>query len=143
MRVLAFNCGSSSIKCAAIETGSGARTFELRLENLGRDDPRLTVGETCRMLDGRQDFAAAIGIVLSELRGRWADLGRIDAVAHRVVHGGERFSAPALIDADLVTQLGALDRLAPLHNPPATLAIRGARELFANLPHIAVFDTAF
>lgn len=143
MRVLAFNCGSSSIKCAVVETGSGARTFELRVEDAGRKQPRLIIGDSCRNLDGNPDFAAAIDIVLAELRARWAGLGRIDAIVHRVVHGGERFTAPALIAAEMVEQLVELERLAPLHNPPAIRAIRGARELFANIPHVAVFDTAF
>ena len=143
MRVLAFNCGSSSIKCAVVETDSGARTFELRVEDAGREQPRLVIGDSGRNLDGHPDFAAAMDIVLAELRARWAGFGRIDAVVHRVVHGGERFTAPTLIDPEVVARLGELERLAPLHNPPAIRAIRGARELFANIPHVAVFDTAF
>lgn len=123
MRILAFNCGSSSVKCAAIESDSGTRTFDLRVENV----------ETMAAIDG----------VLTELRNRWSELGKIDAVVHRVVHGGERFRAPTLIEPDVVAQLGELTRLAPLHNPPAIHAIRGARALFANIPHVAVFDTAF
>ena len=143
MRVLAFNCGSSSIKCAAIESDPGVRYFDLRVENIGRDEPWLIAGESRRKLAPRLDFAGAIDAVSAELRGRWADLGKIDAVAHRVVHGGERFTAPALIDAGVVAQLGEFEALAPLHNPPAIQAIRAARELFANVPQVAVFDTAF
>jgi len=126
MRIFAFNCGSSSIKCAVLEGDPLKRTIELRVENVGSSD----TGE-------------AIGVVLNELRDRRAELGKIDAVVHRVVHGGERFTAPTLIDAGALAQLGELERLAPLHNPPAIQAIRGARELFANIPHVAVFDTAF
>ncbi|HEU5136161.1 MAG TPA: acetate/propionate family kinase [Steroidobacteraceae bacterium] len=143
MRVLAFNCGSSSIKCAVIGSDSGARPFELRVENIGRDAPCLTAGEMRRALAPKMDFAAAIVAVCDELRSRWAGLGKIDAVVHRVVHGGERFTAPTLIDAGVLAQLGDLERLAPLHNPPAIAAIKAARELFANVPHVAVFDTAF
>jgi acetate kinase len=143
VRALAFNCGSSSIKCAVVECDSGARTFELRVENIGRDAPCLVAGECRRLLPPGTDFAAAVDAVLGEFRKRWVDLGKIDAVVHRVVHGGERFTEPTVIDAGMLSQLADLERLAPLHNPPAIAAIRAARELFTNTPHVAVFDTAF
>jgi acetate kinase len=143
VRILAFNCGSSSIKCAVIEGDSGARPFELRVEGIGRDEPWLVAGQSRRKLGPNLDFAAAIEVVSAEFRAHWAELGKIDAVVHRVVHGGERFTAPARIDDSVLAQLSALDRLAPLHNPPATRMIRGARGLFANIPHVAIFDTAF
>jgi acetate kinase len=126
VRILAFNCGSSSIKCAVLEGDPLARTFDLKLE-----------------LAAKLDMAASIDAALTELRDHWTRLGKLDAVVHRVVHGGSRFTAPTLIDAQVLDQLGELERLAPLHNPPAIRAIRGARGLFANVPHIAVFDTAF
>ncbi len=143
MHVLAFNCGSSSIKCAVLDTDSGARLFELRVENIGREETGLIAGDNRRKLAPNSNFAAAIGAVLDEFRNHWVDYGRIHAVVHRVVHGGERFTAPTLIDAGVLAQLGELERLAPLHNPPAIAAIRAAGELFANVPHIAVFDSAF
>jgi acetate kinase len=143
VHILALNCGSSSIKCAVVDTVSGARTLELHVESLGREAPRLIVGESIRKLPAGTSFESAIGVVLAELRDRWTAFGKLDAVVHRVVHGGARFTAPTLIEADVVAQLTELERLAPLHNPPAIRAIRGARELFANIPHIAIFDTAF
>ena len=143
MRILTFNCGSSSIKCATVDSDSGTRSFELRVENIGQAEPQLIVGEARRPLAAQSGVAAAIDTVLAELRNRSARLGKIDAAVHRVVHGGERFTAPTLIQADVVEQLAALERLAPLHNPPAVQAIRGARELFAGIPHVAIFDTAF
>lgn len=143
MRILAFNCGSSSIKCAVIEGDPGTRRFELRVEHIGRDAPSLITGETHRQLPSKLDFAAAIDTVSAELRSRSAQLGALDAVVHRVVHGGEHFVTPTLIDAGVLAQLGELERLAPLHNPPAIHAIRAARQVFANIPHVAVFDTAF
>jgi acetate kinase len=143
VRVLALNCGSSSIKCAVVDTVSGTRAFELHVENLAREAPLLTVGESSRKLAAGTDFASAIAAVLAELRDRWAALGKLDAVVHRVVHGGVRFTAPTLVEADVLARLAELERLAPLHNPPAIQAIRGARELFASIPHVAIFDTAF
>jgi acetate kinase len=69
--------------------------------------------------------------------------GGVVAVAHRVVHGGTRFSAPVLIDAGVERELAALSELAPLHNEPALAAIARARRILPAVPHVAVFDTAF
>ncbi len=68
---------------------------------------------------------------------------RVDAVGHRLVHGGERFSAPTLIDDDMLNKLTELIELAPLHNAPAIEAIRAARVALPDAAHVAVFDTAF
>jgi acetate kinase len=143
MRVFAFNCGSSSIKCAVVDGQTGARSFELRIEHIGGPSTRLIVANTDTSLKGAIDVASAIDLVFEELSQRWTDFGRIDAVVHRVVHGGELFSAPVLIDTQVLAQLDEIEHLAPLHNPPAMRAIRKARELFSNVPHIAAFDTAF
>jgi acetate kinase len=69
--------------------------------------------------------------------------GSLDAVAHRVVHGGARFREPVLIDDDVVRELESLTELAPLHNAPALAAIREARRLLPEVPQVAVFDSAF
>ncbi len=106
-----------------------ARGFELRIENIGTTET--------------PDFPAALDALLSQLRARWSELGELDAVVHRIVHGGERFTGTTLIDDAALVALGTLDRLAPLHNPPALAAVRSLRELFARVPHVAVFDTAF
>jgi acetate kinase len=143
VRILAFNCGSSSIKCAVVDSETGVRSFELHIDNIGRASSGLRVGDTRRELASAPDFSAAIDVALAELRNRWAELGKLEAVVHRVVHGGERFTAATLIGTDEVAQLTALERLAPLHNPPAITTIRRMRNLFPNIPHVAVFDTAF
>lgn len=123
--LLAINCGSSSMKCAVIESPGDARTFELRVERAGRT--------TDAMIDD----------TIEQLRRHWPAMGRLDAVVHRVVHGGSLFVAPTLIDDDMLAKLRGLDHLAPLHNPPAVRAIQGARAVFPHIPHVAVFDTAF
>jgi acetate kinase len=80
----------------------------------------------------------------SEPVARFGDVPReVAAAGHRVVHGGSHFREPVLIDAHVERELGALDELAPLHNTPAVAAIREARRLLPDLPHVAVFDTAF
>jgi acetate kinase len=72
-----------------------------------------------------------------------ADAPPVDAVGHRVVHGGERFTAPTAIDEDVLAELERLIELAPLHNAPALDAIRKAQSALPDVPHVAVFDTAF
>jgi len=67
----------------------------------------------------------------------------VDAVAHRIVHGGTRFREPVVIDDDVENELGALTELAPLHNGPAVAAVDAARRALPDVPHVAVFDTAF
>jgi acetate kinase len=126
MRILALNCGSSSLKCAVIDPASPAPRMEVRVE---------------RPLEGKAQTQASIDAALAELRG--LELGELDAVVHRVVHGGERFTEPVIVDDAVLQELVELEPLAPLHNPPAIHAIRRARESFGSIPHVAVFDTAF
>ncbi len=120
-RILALNSGSSSVKFRLVETGS-ERTLAAGLVE------RVEAG-------GHGD---AIARVLAELPE-----GPIDAVGHRVVHGGADFTAATAIDARVEERIDALAELAPLHNPPALAGIRAAREALPGVPGVAVFDTAF
>jgi acetate kinase len=124
MRVLALNCGSSSVKSALIDTVHGRRLREIQVENVG-SDPR-----------------AAVDGLLAEYRGLGASMSP-EAVVHRVVHGGEKFREPTRLDDSVLGEIEQLDHLAPLHNPPALAAIRRARAALPEIPHFAVFDTAF
>jgi acetate kinase len=124
MLIFALNCGSSSLKSAAIDTGRRARLLEFRMENL--DTP---------------DLADAVDDALSRLR---QGSGKPpDAIVHRIVHGGERFLHATQIDDGVLGEIERLNRLAPLHNPPALAAVRQARNQFPQTPHVAVFDTAY
>jgi acetate kinase len=91
------------------------------------------------------DHAAALQVAFDELAqaGRHHDTLGLVAVGHRVVHGGPDLYRPTLVDDTLIAKLEELAPLAPLHNPPAVLGIRVARDALPDLPHIAVFDTAF
>src|SRR4051812_4363968 len=128
MRILAFNCGSSSIKCRLV--GDTAPGFELRVEGIGGEQARLVIDGAERPLPGEPDAAAAVDAALAALREHWPRLGELDAVVHRVVHGGERFTAPIRVTDEVLAQLAGLEALAPLHNPPAIRALRGAAALF-------------
>lgn len=128
MRVLALNCGSSSVKSALIDAAAGQRLHEVQVEKIDWGHAQL---------QGIQD---AVEHVLSEYQ-RVASPP--EAVAHRVVHGGERFHTATLLDDAVLNEIDRLSVLAPLHNPPAVAAIRQARKSLPNIPHVVVFDTAF
>jgi acetate kinase len=129
MNVLALNCGSSSLKfrLLAVEPGEAAADSSAlaggRVERLG-DDARLTLehdGRTDEAHAPVHDHAIAVDRVLAWLADLDAD---VEAVGHRVVHGGARFTTPTRIDADVVRAIEALEVLAPLHNRPALAGIR-------------------
>ncbi len=129
--VLVINSGSSSLKYAVVEPDSGDLVADGIIERIG-DGP-----------------VADHGAALQEAFNQLAESGRpletlgLVAVGHRVVHGGPDLYRPTLIDDALTSELEELAPLAPLHNPPAVLGIRVALEALPDLPHIAVFDTAF
>ena len=129
MRVLAVNCGSSSLKAQLIEaTAAGERRLaRVLVERIGHDVP---------------DHDAALTRVVAHLREQ--GLPSPDAIGHRIVHGGARYVAPTRLDDDVVAALGALEELAPLHNGPGVAGIRASRaRLGPEVPMVAVFDTAF
>jgi acetate kinase len=121
MNVLVLNTGSSSLKWKLIDSEARQTLARGHVE-------RVTQGE----------HAAAIDQALREV-GAW----KIDAVGHRVVHGGERFHDPALIDEDVLAAIEACVPLAPLHNPANLAGIRAARDRLPSVAHVAVFDTSF
>lgn len=143
MRFLVLNCGSSSIKSAVVDAARRQRLLDIRIENLGSADCMMCIDGSERTLGAGVGLEQAMGALITEVRARQGNLGPIRAVAHRIVHGGERFVRPAVLDPEVLRQIEALSRLAPLHNPPAIAAIRVARPAFADVPHIAIFDTAF
>jgi acetate kinase len=124
--VLVLNSGSSSLKYAVVDPVSGETVGRGIVERIGDSEVR-DHGQALQVASERLDTVVA-GLV---------------AVGHRVVHGGPDIYQPTLIDDDLVARLEKLSPLAPLHNPPALLGIEVARETLPDLPHIAVFDTAF
>ena len=124
MNVLVFNAGSSTLKARLVEPSSGKALFEKKVER---------IGET-----GGPSYDDAVASVLEGVKGQ-----TISAVAHRVVHGGARFTGAVLIDDETIKAIEACTPLAPLHNPANLAGIRGARKALPDVPQIAVFDTAF
>ena len=142
MRILALNSGSSSIKCALIDSAAATRLFEFRVENIGASSSHLITATGVREL-GALTYESAIAVVLAEVRQREQQSLIIEAVVHRIVHGGNEFTQPTVVNDAVVEKLAKLSVLAPLHNPPALAMLRAAQKDFANVPHVAVFDTAF
>jgi len=128
--VLVLNSGSSSLKYSLVEPVSGRSLVDGIVER---------IGET----GGVADHEAALQTAFDTVAHAGHDVDGLLAVGHRVVHGGARFYRPTIIDDDVLARLRELSPLAPLHNPPAILGIEVARRVLPELPHIAVFDTAF
>ncbi|MFN3005846.1 acetate kinase [Mycolicibacterium wolinskyi] len=131
MTVLVVNSGSSSLKYAVVQPGSREFLADGIIEEIGSGSV--------------PDHDAALRAAFDELAAGGLDLDALGlvAVGHRVVHGGKMFYRPTIIDDALIAKVEELAPLAPLHNPPAVLGIKVARKLLPDLPHVAVFDTAF
>lgn len=146
--VLVINSGSSSVKYQLIQPDSGEQLADGMVERIGEDSSTatLTVGERILRREGRvadHDAALRLAFELSAEAGLHLDDLDLVAVGHRVVHGGTAFYRPAVIDDAMMSKLEELAPLAPLHNPPAMVGIDVARRILPDVPHIAVFDTAF
>ncbi len=158
--ILVINSGSSSLKYSLIDIEQETLLASGLIERIGQDAS--PVAHTVRpesdgtamptMLDATYrderpiaDHAAAFEIMRAQFAAHGPSLEehRPVAVGHRVVHGGARFYAPTLINADVERQIDELAVLAPLHNPANLAGIRAARAVFDQVPHVAVFDTAF
>jgi acetate kinase len=131
--VLVINSGSSSLKYQLIQPDSGSSLADGIVERIGEPSSPIA------------DHGAALRMAFDQLAEAGIDLKTcgLAAVGHRVVHGGATFYQPTVIDDAVIGELKQLSVLAPLHNPPAVQGIEVARKLLPDVPHIAVFDTAF
>ena len=126
MRVLVINCGSSSVKYHLIDVSDNSRIVTGKIESIGEADGKF------------KNHQQALEYIVSQVGEQ-----SVDAIGHRVVHGGEKFVEPVIIDSDVLEEIEACSVDAPLHNPFNLLGITIAREKWADVPHVAVFDTAF
>ena len=146
--VLVINSGSSSLKYQLVDPVRGESIASGLVERIGEADGvvRHTVaGSTTRRTGPVADHGEALRTALDLFREVGPDLAeaQVVAVGHRVVHGGSRFSAPAVVDDDVLRAIADLSPLAPLHNPANVRGIEVARALLPDVPHVVVFDTAF
>jgi acetate kinase len=143
--VLVINCGSSSLKFSLLEVGGHEPLLSGLAECLGLHDARLVIKKDGEKLTTSLNGGAhgeALAALLVHIRGLGL-IERIGAVGHRMVHGGERFTASALITPQVIEDFEACNPLAPLHNPANLLGVRAALASLPGVPQVAVFDTAF
>ncbi len=145
MHILVFNAGSSSVKFGVFAMDEGAaEVFKGSFERFrdGRCDFRFRHGTTDEAgTADHPDIASALAAVPGALER--AGFAGLDAIGHRVAHGGGAFATPAVLDDARIAEIEALTPLAPLHNPANLLAVRLSRKLWPDLPQVAVFDTSF
>lgn len=148
MTILVFNAGSSSLKCGIFDLQQeDSRIFKAEFERFdaqgcqlhfrcgGEGGERISRQENCRNVEEAIEHVPAL---LKE-----CGYQSFSAVGHRIAHGGERFQEATRIDDAVLEQIDALTPLAPLHNPANLAAVRLSRRLWPDIPHVAVFDTAF
>ncbi|UCF03353.1 MAG: acetate kinase, partial [Deltaproteobacteria bacterium] len=155
MKILVLNCGSSSIKYQLFDMeDESVMAFGLA-ERIGETQGKLThrkfpgspdesvVVREEPFADHESGMLKIIELITDKEHGIVDDAYEISAVGHRVVHGGEHFQAPALIDDAVINAIEATVPLAPLHNPANLMGIRVAQTLIPQAPQVAIFDTAF
>ncbi|MFA6170196.1 MAG: acetate kinase [Candidatus Margulisiibacteriota bacterium] len=151
MIILALNCGSSSVKFKLYKSGERKSLVSGVIERIGIAGSFLSFeapgkGEIKKELEC-QDHRYALKAILEALIDKQYkildDLSAIAAVGHRVVHGGEKFKSSVMITDEVLAAIKDVQDLAPLHNPPNIMGIEAAKEVLPDIPHIAVFDTAF
>lgn len=151
MKILVLNCGSSSVKYKLFDMNSGEVLGSGGVEKIGmkgsflkhtrRDGQKVILeGE---VLEHQLAIEYILGVLTSKKHGAIENLEEINAVGHRVVHGGERFNSSVIINDEVIKKIEECIEIAPLHNPPNLAGIRAIEELLPAVPQVAVFDTAF
>ena len=150
MKILVLNCGSSSLKYQLINMENEEVMAKGYLEKIGLPDSFLTHtvnGEKHKIEEKITNHEEGIKLVVDQLLneeyGVIKDLKEIDAVGHRVVHGGEKFSDSVLITDEVIEVMKECIPLAPLHNPAGITGIEACKKVLPNVPMVGVFDTAF
>ena len=150
MKILVLNSGSSSLKYQVIDTETGEMLVKGYYERIGQVGAFLTHkvnGEKHHFEHPAKNHEKAIRFVMQRLTsdhyGVFKSLDELDAIGHRVVHGGEQFKDAVLITDEVIQGIKNNEMLAPLHNPAAILGIEACKKVVPNKPMVAVFDTAF
>ncbi|GFN36374.1 acetate/propionate family kinase [Tepidimicrobium xylanilyticum] len=151
MNILVINCGSSSLKYQLLDMKKEQVLAKGLVERIGIEGSRIkhtTTGkDQVTIEEPMKDHKKALEMVLNALvnleYGAIKSMDEIEAVGHRVVHGGEKFANSVIIDDEVMKAIRECIELAPLHNPPNIMGIEACKELMPNTPMVAVFDTAF
>lgn len=149
MKILVVNCGSSSLKFQLIDSETEEVAASGLCERIGLDGALIykVNGDKIKQEIDLPDHEVAIKKVLDTLLdkeiGVLTSLDEIDAIGHRMVHGGEKFSSSVIINEEIIKQIETCNDLAPLHNPANLLGVRACQEVMPGVPNVVVFDTAF
>ena len=151
MNVLVINCGSSSLKYQLINSDTEEVLAKGLCERIGIDGSRITHtpagGEKDITEVPMPDHTKAVQLVIDKLTdpkvGVIKSLSEVDAVGHRIVHGGEKFASSVVIDDEVIKAIEECNDLAPLHNPANLIGINACKAIMPGVPMVAVFDTAF
>lgn len=151
MKILVLNCGSSSVKYKFLDMSTGEVLGSGGVEKIGmkgsflkhtRKDGQKVILEG-EVLEHQLAIEYILGVLTSKKHGSIENLEEIDAVGHRVVHGGERFNSSVIIKEEVIKKIEECIEIAPLHNPPNLAGIYAIQDLLPHVPQVAVFDTAF
>lgn len=150
MNVLVINCGSSSLKYQLIDSDTDAVLAKGLCERIGIDgrlvyqkagnDKEITEAS---MPTHKEAIQMVLEALTNEKTGAIKSLAEVNAIGHRIVHGGEKFASSAIITDEMIKAVEECNDLAPLHNPANLIGIRVCSELMPNVPQVGVFDTAF
>ena len=150
MKVLVINCGSSSLKYQLIDSDTEAVLAKGLCERIGIDgrlvyqkagnDKEITEAS---MPTHKEAIQMVLEALTNEKTGAIKSLAEVNAIGHRIVHGGEKFASSAIITDEMIKAVEECNDLAPLHNPANLIGIRVCSELMPNVPQVGVFDTAF
>lgn len=152
MKVLVLNSGSSSLKYQLIDSetenvlakGVAERIGELTLGNITHQtDKNGKIEIEAAMNDHDQAMDKVFALLTDPTNGAISEVSEIGAVGHRVVHGGEKFSQPVVVNDEILKEIDKMSALAPLHNPPNLTGIKACMRLMPGIAQVAVFDTAF
>jgi len=150
MKILVLNSGSSSLKYQVIDTDTGEMLVKGYYERIGQEQAFLTHkvhGEKHKFEHPARNHEKAIEFVMrrlvSDSYGIFKSLDELDAIGHRVVHGGEKFKDAVLVTDEVIQGIKDTAELAPLHNPAAILGIEACKKVVPGKPMVVVFDTAF
>ena len=151
MKVLVINCGSSSLKYQLIDSDTEKALAAGICERIGIEDGIFKYepagGDKVVINKDMPDHEVAVRMVLDALvnpeYGVVKSLDEIDAIGHRVVHGGEKFASSVKIDDEVIKAIEECNELAPLHNPANLIGIKACQSIMPGVPNVAVFDTAF
>ena len=148
MKILSVNAGSSSLKFTLFDMPAGNELIGGYFEKIGLEDSFYSIkmnGEKTKKIALVKDHSEAVKILIDELidNGVIKSLEEIDGVGHRLVHGGEKYSASVLIDNEVISAVEELIPLAPLHNPANLIGVKAFMEAMNDTPNVGVFDTAF